>query len=181
MRSKLLKAVILLAVVITLAIFIKGKSPMAEESKAPSAGHLHGVDADQINWSEKNKDYWKEVLSPKQFEVCREAGTERAFSGFYNTYKKDGTYHCSNCGQPLFSSAAKFDSGTGWPSFYQAIKSDNIALRNDHSFFSSRTEVVCGRCGAHLGHVFDDGPAPTGKRFCINSVCLIHDEQLKTK
>lgn len=124
------------------------------------------------NLKTKPLEYWKAKLSKEEVEVCREGGTERAFTGKYDRFKEKGTFVCSSCGQELFSSAAKFNSGTGWPSFWQPIKSEQVVLTDDSSFGMKRVEVKCGRCGAHLGHVFDDGPEPTGKRYCINSVCL---------
>jgi peptide-methionine (R)-S-oxide reductase len=117
-------------------------------------------------------DQWKEVLTPEQFEVCRKHGTERAFTGEYHATKTPGVYTCACCGQELFASEQKFDSGTGWPSYTQPISPENVGERTDKSWFMTRTEVHCGRCGAHLGHVFDDGPPPTGLRYCINSVAL---------
>jgi peptide-methionine (R)-S-oxide reductase len=121
---------------------------------------------------EKSEDQWREELSPEQYEVLRQKGTERAFSGTYWDTKDGGVYRCAGCGQELFSSETKFDSGTGWPSFYEPLESDAVATETDRSFFMRRTEVHCSRCGGHLGHIFDDGPAPTGKRFCINSCSL---------
>jgi peptide-methionine (R)-S-oxide reductase len=120
----------------------------------------------------KSESEWREELTPEQYEVLREKGTERAFTGAYWDSKEGGTYRCAGCGQELFSADTKYDSGTGWPSFYEAMDSDAVELVPDSSFFMRRTEVVCSRCGGHLGHVFDDGPQPTGKRFCINSCSL---------
>ncbi|AKB26399.1 Peptide methionine sulfoxide reductase MsrB [Methanosarcina sp. MTP4] len=122
--------------------------------------------------TEKSDDEWKKVLTPEQYHVLRKKGTERPFKGklYYN--KNKGVYTCSACGQELFSSDSKFESGTGWPSFLDVISSDRVRLLEDNSYFMHRVEVVCSRCGGHLGHVFDDGPKPTGKRYCINSVSL---------
>lgn len=121
---------------------------------------------------QKTESEWKEQLSPLAYDVLRNQGTERAFSGKYDDFKNDGTYVCAGCGNPLFSSKTKFDSGTGWPSFYDVIGDDNVLDVTDRSHGWVRTEVVCGECGGHLGHVFNDGPKPTGLRYCINSVSL---------
>ncbi len=121
---------------------------------------------------EKTEAQWREALTAEQFNVCREKGTERAFSGAYWDTKTPGTYRCAACGEPLFSSQTKFDSGTGWPSFWQPLDGDAVATETDQSLGMVRTEVHCQRCGSHLGHVFPDGPRPTGLRYCINSVSL---------
>lgn len=121
---------------------------------------------------EKTEEQWRKLLTPEQYRVLREQGTERAFTGKYWDAHEDGTYHCAACGAELFSSDTKFDSGTGWPSFWEPANRENVELDEDRSFFMVRTEVRCKQCGSHLGHVFDDGPAPTGKRYCMNSCAL---------
>ena len=115
---------------------------------------------------------WKEVLSSEQYRVLRKGGTERAFTGAYHATKESGIYRCGGCGNPLFSSETKYESGTGWPSFYAPIEESAVEQREDRSLFASRTEVLCSKCGGHLGHVFPDGPQPTGLRYCMNSAAL---------
>ena len=121
---------------------------------------------------EKTDEEWLKELTPEQFNVCRQAGTERPFTGKYNEWKETGIFVCSCCGNPLFSSDTKFNSGTGWPSFYAPLSKDAVDLNKDWAMFMQRVEVVCSKCDAHLGHVFNDGPQPTGQRYRMNSVAL---------
>jgi len=125
----------------------------------------------------KTEAEWRSELTDEQYDVLRRKGTEPAFTGAYWDAKEKGVYRCAGCGQELFDADTKFDSGTGWPSFYEPMEDEVVETEDDRSFFMRRTEVMCSRCGGHLGHVFDDGPQPTGKRFCINSCSLKLDPE----
>ena len=132
---------------------------------------------DTIHTIEKSDSQWKSELDQMSYYVLREKGTERAFSGTYNANKKEGIYKCKACGLSLFSSGTKFDSGTGWPSFYAPVDKTHVLEETDRTMGMARVEVLCNRCGGHLGHVFDDGPRPTGLRYCMNSVSLDFDPE----
>lgn len=154
-------AFLLAAVPLGVGVYWWEVNPTVEASNQPNEGQVIKSDAE-----------WQRQLTAEEYRVTRKKGTERAFTGAYWNSKEPGVYRCVCCGQELFSSEAKFDSGTGWPSYWQPLRPENIALHEDRSWFARRTEVTCGRCAAHLGHVFEDGPAPTGLRYCINSVSL---------
>lgn len=121
---------------------------------------------------EKTEEEWRAQLTPEQFAVCRMKATERPFSGEYNNCKDEGIYQCVCCGTDLFNSSTKYESGSGWPSFWEPVQTDRVRLESDHSHGMIRIEVLCNTCDAHLGHVFDDGPPPTGQRYCMNSISL---------
>jgi peptide-methionine (R)-S-oxide reductase len=142
-------------------------------SGAPQAAQAPGTPEKLV----KTDAEWRKQLTPEQFHVLREAGTERAFTGKLWNNHEAGTYRCAACGQPLFSSDTKFESGTGWPSFWQPLAPFSVELHEDTSWLMSRTEVLCSRCGGHLGHVFPDGPEPTGQRYCMNSAALTFEKK----
>ncbi|MGC1310589.1 MAG: peptide-methionine (R)-S-oxide reductase MsrB [Phormidesmis sp.] len=155
----------------TLAEDQSTSEPSEPQTKASQAKASQAKALDSDFEVVKTEAEWQEILTPEEFDVLRQQATEPPFSSPLDKQSAPGTYHCAGCNQPVYSSTTKFDSGTGWPSFYASLE-DAVATSADRSFFMTRTEVHCDRCGGHLGHIFDDGPAPTGKRHCLNGVAL---------
>lgn len=155
----------------------KGTSEKGTAMSDDLPEQFQDIPLDENGKTTLSEEQWKQRLTPNQFYVCREHGTEPSFRNEYHDNKKDGLYRCVACGQKLFTSETKYDSGTGWPSFWQPITAESVGTKTDRKFFMVRTEVHCSRCQSHLGHVFEDGPQPTGLRYCMNSAAMLFEAE----
>jgi peptide-methionine (R)-S-oxide reductase len=173
MKIKALGLILIPIILLLLMITSKLSSKVKVSESILISDSLRNTEGDNMTGKViKSEEEWKKELTPEQYQVLRQKGTERAFTGKYYDHHEKGVYKCAACGNVLFSSDNKYDSGCGWPSYWTPLAKDKIVLREDRSFGMIRTEVLCAKCGGHLGHVFDDGPQPTGLRYCINSVSL---------
>jgi peptide-methionine (R)-S-oxide reductase len=180
MKPKYMTRLSLFAMIIALAsCTANGQKKNVDKTEAPVVKKL--VVADTVRKVVKTEEEWKTILTPDQYSVLREKGTDRPFTGEYTYHKEDGTYHCAACGLALFTSDMKFDSNCGWPSFDKEIAGGKIVQQVDKSHGMVRVEILCGRCGSHLGHIFDDGPTLTGKRYCVNSTSIDFTAKEKKK
>ena len=172
-----LKALLFSLFLIAILMFIRNHMAESAEPKQKSEENAEESSMENV---QKTEDEWKKILSPEQYQILRKKGTERAFTGKYYNHHAKGVYRCAACGNVLFASETKFESGTGWPSFWQPLKAESVEVEEDLSLGMDRTEVRCAKCGGHLGHIFDDGPAPTHQRYCINSAALNFKEEGST-